>query len=158
MDFEAFFLSQYRPVVGLAALLCGNRSIAEDLAQEAFVSAHRRWEQVSKYDDPPAWIRRVVANLAVSSVRRKVREVRALARLGQARGPSSREIGAEDEGYWRAVRALPRRQAQCVALRYLEDRSIGDIATILELAPSTVRVHLHHARSTLARRLGEIEE
>lgn len=157
LSFEAFFRNQYRSVVGLAALLCGSRSIAEDLAQEAFVAAHRRWEHVCRYDDPAAWVRRVVVNLAVSARRRKVREFRALARLGRVRRPSSPEIGADAEGYWAAVRALPRRQAQCVTLRHLEDRSIEEIATILELAASTVRVHLHHGRSTLARRLGEVE-
>jgi len=52
------------------------------------------------------------------------------------------------------MRNLPRRQAQTVALFYLEDRSTEEIAAILGCAESTVRVHLHRARSTLARDLG----
>jgi RNA polymerase sigma-70 factor (ECF subfamily) len=59
-----------------------------------------------------------------------------------------------DDDFWRAVRALPRRQAQCVALHYLEDRAVDDIAGVLGIAAPTVRVHLHTARSTLAERIG----
>ena len=51
------------------------------------------------------------------------------------------------------VRSLPRRQAQVVALYYLEDRTIADIAEILDMAQGTVKKHLHDGRRTLARRL-----
>jgi RNA polymerase sigma-70 factor (ECF subfamily) len=63
-----------------------------------------------------------------------------------------------DDEFWDAVRMLPARQAQCVALLYLEDRSVAEIAEILEIAPGTVRVHLHEARTTLAVRLAEHDE
>ena len=52
------------------------------------------------------------------------------------------------------MRSLPERQAQCVALHYLEDRSIDEIADILDCAPATVKVHLFRGRQTLADRLG----
>jgi RNA polymerase sigma-70 factor, ECF subfamily len=51
------------------------------------------------------------------------------------------------------VRALPQRQAQAVALYYLEDRSIAQTAVVLDCAEGTVRAHLVKARRTLARRL-----
>jgi RNA polymerase sigma-70 factor, ECF subfamily len=57
------------------------------------------------------------------------------------------------------VRALPPRQAQAVALYYLEDRSIRQTAVALDCAEGTVRAHLAKARRTLARRLRlEVEE
>ena len=81
-----------------------------------------------------------------------------MARLALRRDSPPRQAPADDD-FWRAVRELPRRQAQCVALRYLEDRSFDEIAAVLGIAAPTVRVHLHAARSTLAIRLGEtIEE
>lgn len=156
-DFESFFEREYASVVGLVALLSGSRAVAEELAQDAFVSAYRRWPRVRDYDDPAAWVRRVAVNLAVSSWRRRRREWRALSRFSRSQARSVVELDRDDVQYWDAVRALPARQAQCVVLRYFEDRSIDDIATILRLAPSTVRVHLHRARSTLACRLGEVE-
>jgi RNA polymerase sigma-70 factor, ECF subfamily len=55
------------------------------------------------------------------------------------------------------VRALPRRQAQVVALHYLEDRPVAEIADALGIASGTVKKHLHDGRRELARRL-ELEE
>ena len=63
-------------------------------------------------------------------------------------------LPAEDEVFWREVRALPKRQAQAIALHYLEDRSIADIAEILECAEGTVKVHLFKGRARLSDRLG----
>jgi RNA polymerase sigma-70 factor (ECF subfamily) len=59
-----------------------------------------------------------------------------------------------DEAVWAAVRALPPRQAQVVALFYVDDRSVADIARILECAEGTVKAHLHAARQALSRALG----
>ena len=153
-SFDAFFRSEYSRVVGLAAVLCGREVLAEDLAQDAFVAAYRHWDRIAGYDDPGAWVRRVAVNLATSALRRGAREARALARLARRRPPDSPVLPIDDD-FWRAVRSLPRRQAQCIALHYLEDRSSDDIAGILDIAPSTVRVHLHAARTTLATQLGE---
>ena len=62
-------------------------------------------------------------------------------------------LPAEDEEFWKAVRALPKRQAQVIALHYLEDRSVVEIAEILECSEATVKVHLHKGRTRLADRL-----
>jgi DNA-directed RNA polymerase specialized sigma24 family protein len=78
--FEDFYRREYTPVVGLAYALSGSRSSAEDLAQEAFFAAHRNWEKIASYDQPGAWVRRVVANLSVSAFRRRVTEAKAIAR------------------------------------------------------------------------------
>ena len=156
LSFEDLFTQQYRAVVGLCALLCGDRSVGEELAQEAFVSLHRHWGRVADYDDPPAaWVRRVAANLASSSRRRVGREARALLRLRSVPSTPLLDLPEEADRYWDAVRALPARQAQCVALRYLEDRPVDEIAKILGIAASTVRVHLHQARKSLAERFGD---
>jgi RNA polymerase sigma factor (sigma-70 family) len=152
--YDAFFDAEYRRVVGLAFVLCGRRALAEEFAQDAFVKAYQRWSVVSTYDDPGAWVRRVAANLATSWLRRRTREARALARVAARRAPPT-ELTLEDPEFWAAVRRLPKRQAQCVALRYLEDRSLTDIAAVLGIAEATVRVHLHRARTTLADTLGE---
>jgi RNA polymerase sigma-70 factor (ECF subfamily) len=153
--FESFFEAEYRRVLALALALCGRTAIAEELAQEAFISAYRRWDRIAEYDDPAAWVRRVVTNLATSSLRRRRTELRALTRLAGRREPDSQTETGDDVVFWRAVRELPARQAQCIALRYLEDRTTEEIATLLGVATATVRVHLHAGRSALALRLGE---
>lgn len=153
VSFETFYERELRSVIGLAYALSGSRTLAEDLAQDAFVAAHNNWDRVSRYDKPEAWVRRVVANMAVSSFRRKVREARALARIGRPE-PRIDVLPAEADHFWREVRRLPDRQARAVALHYLEDRSVAEIAEILECAENTVKVHLHKGRAKLATRLG----
>ena len=157
-SFEDFYVREYPAVVGLAYALSGSRWGAEDLAQEAFLAAHRQWDRIGSYDQPGAWVRRVVANLSVSSFRRRAAEAKALARFALTQAPPLPDIAASDPAFWAAVRSLPRRQAQVVALFYLEDRSVADVAAILDMTQGTVKRHLYDARQTLARRLAPEEE
>ena len=150
--FDDLYRRDFHPLVALAYGLSGNRAAAEELVQEAFVAAHRDWRKIGGYDNPSAWLRRVVVNRSVSALRRRAAERRALSRLGRQRVLPD-ELPEPDEALWRAVRALPQRQAQVVALYYVDDRSTADIATILECAEGTVRAHLHKARQALAKTL-----
>jgi RNA polymerase sigma-70 factor, ECF subfamily len=152
-SFESFYRREFRAVVALAYALSGSRGGAEDLAQEAFLAAHKRWEQISAYDKPEAWVRRVLANKAVSAFRRRMVEARALARLAGQRH-SLPEMEPEDEAFWSHVRRLPRQQAQAVALFYVEDRPVAEIAQVLGCSPATAKVHLFRGRQTLAKVLG----
>ena len=154
VTFEELYRRDYTAVVGLVYALSGSRHVAEELAQEAFLSAHRLWGRIGEYDDPGAWVRRVAVNHAVSVVRRRSAEARTLLRLASQR-PLPDALPGEAEAFWRAVRRLPTRQAQVIALHYLEDRSVKDIAAVLECAEATVRVHLHRGRNALAAALGE---
>jgi RNA polymerase sigma factor (sigma-70 family) len=156
--FEDLYRREFRAVLALAYALSGNRWVAEDLAQDTFLAAHREWARIGLYDDPGAWVRRVVANLSVSVFRRRAIEARAVARFALRQVPVLPELSVEDERYWHAVRALPRRQSQVIALYYLEDRSAGEIAQILGMASGTVRKHLHDGRLRLARALSGEDE
>jgi len=151
--FEAFYRREYGAVVALAYALCGRGGAAEDLAQEAFLTTYRHWVKVAGYDKPGAYVRHVVANLAVSHGRRRAAEGRALVGLAGRARSSVDDLEPPDAAFWRTVRSLPPRQAQCVALYYLEDRSAEEIGEILHCAVSTVRVHLHRGRLTLEEQL-----
>jgi RNA polymerase sigma factor (sigma-70 family) len=153
--FEDLYLREFASVFALAYALSGSRWAAEDIAQDAFVVAHRQWGRVGGYDDPGAWVRRVAANLAVSAVRRRLAEARALVRLaGRQREQPYAALPAQDGDLWRAVRRLPRRQAQVVALVALGGLSTAEVASTLGCSQRTVQVHLQKARATLAVRLG----
>lgn len=154
VSFEEFYRSEFPSVVGLAYALSGSRSGAEDLAQEAFLAAYRNWSRIGEYQKPGAWVRRVVANRSISSFRRRMVELKGLARMGLGREPALPELSAEDAEFWLAVRSLPKRQAQVVALHYLEDLPVAEIARVLDIAEGTVKSHLHGARAALASRLG----
>jgi len=126
--------------------------VAEDLAHDALTEAHRRWDRISGYDDPGAWVRRVMVNKSASRFRRLRTEARGLAQL-RARRISSIEPTERSVEVWDAVRSLPSRQAQTIALFYWEDRSIADIAEILGVSSETTKTHLKRARAALAEQL-----
>ena len=151
---EELYRRDYRRLVALAHGLSGSRAAAEELVQDAFLAAHRTWGTVGGYADPSAWLRRVVVNRSVSRIRRRVAEGRALARLGGRRDAGPDELAPADAALWAAVRGLPRRQRQVVALYYVDDLSVGQVAAVLECAPGTVKAHLHAARQSLGRTLG----
>ena len=114
-------------MLGLAFVLTGNQWAAEDTTQDAFTAAFRRWASISAYDSPQAWVRRVTCNQATSALRRRVREAKALVRLA-GRTASSIELDESDDAFWQSVRRLPERQAQAVALYYMEQYSVAEIA------------------------------
>lgn len=152
--FESFYRSEYAGVVRLAFALTGRRDVAEEIAQDGFLAAHRRWVTVSAYDSPAAWVRRVVTNSCVSVRRRRLTELRLLARLRQER-PEASAMSAATTELWALVRQLPRRQAQVLALAFLEDRSVRDIAELLGCGEESVRTHLRRGRAALAGRLSD---
>ena len=153
-DFGGFYRREYPAVVALTYALCGRPGVAEELAQDAFLTTHHKWDEVARYEYPGAFVRRVVINAAVSHRRRLAAEARALGRLSARAHPTVPPLEGDTAACWRVVRELPPRQAQAIALFYLEDRSTHEIAEIMDCAEATVRVHLHRARTTLARRLG----
>ena len=148
-SFEEFYRREYRAALALALVLTGDRTRAEDVTHDAFAAALAGWDDL---ENPAGWIRRVVANKARSAWRRRYAEQRSMSRL-ESDVRVGRDLPEETEVYWTEVRRLPRRQAQVVALFYLEDRPVKEIAEILGSTESTVRVHLTRARRALAKSL-----
>jgi RNA polymerase sigma-70 factor (ECF subfamily) len=155
VDFEYLYAAECRAMLALAYKLTGSHPEAEDLVQEAFLRLHQQWSSVASYDRPGAWVRRVVVNLATSRSRRMRTRARALVPFQRQPDHTAEALSASTLEFWRAVRSLPRRQAQVVALYYEADRPVRDVAQILGCAEGTVRAHLHAARHTLATQLGE---
>lgn len=154
-SFDVFYDREMPRLVALAQALAG-AAVADDLAQEAMITAYRRWAEVRRYEHPEAWVRQVCANAARSLLRRRATEARALLRL--AARPQPQPLDPQPEGFWDEVRRLPRRQAQAVALRYVYDLDLLGIARTMGCSEGAVKVHLARARSTLAVRLEVLEE
>jgi RNA polymerase sigma-70 factor (ECF subfamily) len=152
--FDEFYRTELPGLVALARGLCAP-AIAEDVAQEALLVAYRRWSEVRELERPEAWVRRTCANMAVSQFRRRLAEFRALGRHGL---PPEALSNPDHEAFWALVRGLPRRQSQVVALHYLYDLSVTDIASTLEVSEGSVKVHLSRARESLARQLDRTVE
>jgi RNA polymerase sigma-70 factor (ECF subfamily) len=146
------YVATYPALVRTVRCVVDDRSQAEDIAQEAFVQLLRHWRKVSRYDEPGAWLRRVAIRMAVKeSSRSRLRPVRER----QSQPPPVGEPAISDPALMAAVRELSPRQRAVVALFYLEDRPMEEIAELLGCSVSTGWVHLHRARHALADRLGE---
>jgi len=152
-SFELLYQRDYAAVVGLVYGLTGSRWVAEDLAQEAFLRAHRDWPRVESMGSPGGWVRRVALNLTRSRWRRHRIETMARLRAGSGTQSAHADPDPESEVFWDEVRRLPIRQAQALALRYVEDLPVSEIADVLGVAEGTVKALLHQGRERLHRQL-----
>lgn len=153
--FASLYAEEYGRVLAVAYALSGSWVVAEEVTQEAFLKAFRRWEQVAGFAHPGAWVRTVAANLARSRLRRAGAEVRALLRLGGRTASGPDPIPEDLKAVWQAVRRLPGRQAQAVVLYYLADLPVAEVAAHMGVAEGTVKAHLHQARRRLEQTLEE---
>jgi RNA polymerase sigma factor (sigma-70 family) len=155
--FDAFYRREFAPALHRAWSLTGRRAVAEEVCQEAFLSAHRHWAKVARYDAPELWLRRVVTNRCVSVFRRRASETRYL--RARSSRPADEHLDPEppDEELWASVRKLPRRQAQVVALVYVGDLTITQAAAAMSCSVETARTHLRRALATLESRLTDEE-
>jgi RNA polymerase sigma-70 factor, ECF subfamily len=154
VSFESFYAATYRRAVALAAVLTGSQAAAEDLVQDAMADAHRRWPKISTYDKPAAWLNQAVANRAVSLRRRLTVRAQGLSVL--SRSPERAvELVPNDQELWAKVRQLPARQAQLVALIYVEALTLPEAADVLGIGLPTAKTHLARAKERLARDLAE---
>lgn len=151
-SFDAFYRTEFRSVAGLAHVLTGNLAASEEIAQEAFMSALNRWDEIGTYDSPGAWVRRVVANKAVSRRRRIATERKYLPWL---RPSATDQLPDTTIDTLDAIHRLSPRQAQAVALHYFSDLELADVAETMECSVESVRTHLKRARRHLADKLGE---
>lgn len=156
--FEVFYRREYSRMVAIARALTRSGSAAEDLVQESFVAAHRHWDRISNYEDPGAWVRRVLINRSTSWHRKMGAELRAVARLGAREPDTLPELSPATTEVWDEVRRLPRRQAQATVLHYVDQLSVEEIGEVLGVSSGAVKSHLHRARSNLSRSLKSWDE
>ena len=152
-DFAQLVERESRGLVAAVTVIVGDPHRAEEIVQDAFERGYRRWRRVSQLDKPGAWVRRVAINAAISSRRRSTSERRAVERLGgraelATSGPDPQEALA-DAALWAEVRALPGEQAAAIALRYVADLSVEDVAATLEVSLPAAKSLLHRGRRAL---------
>lgn len=133
------------PMIALGTTLTGSRDLGVDLAHEAMLRAYRAWPSVGAMERPGAWVRRVLINLAVDHHRRARRADAAVHRIVPAAPGGEPDV----ERFWQLVRALPDRQRAAVALRYVDDLTVEQIAEVLDVSPGTVKTTLFRAHRTL---------
>ncbi len=152
-EFAAFFRASWDPCVRTVMAVTGRRDVAEDQVAEAFARAFASWRKVSSHPAPRAWVVRTALNAGASSWRKSRRELPLNTGDHDPIAPAERRYGL-DPVLVRALRGLPERQREVVALRVLLDLDIDSTAQALGIAPGTVRAHLSRAVASLRHELG----
>ena len=136
--------------IRLAYLLTGDRALAEDLVQEAFLRFVGRLHFMRNPDAFEGYLRRTIVNLSKNHFRHKAVERSYLARhAGQVvEGRPDPDVPTY-ETIRAALLALPVRQRAAIVLRYYEDLPEGQIAEILGCRPATVRSLIARGLETL---------
>lgn len=151
-DFDAFFVDHYERLVRSLTAMTGDRELARDSVQDAFVKASGRWRRISRYDDPVGWVRRVAINrsrdLHRAEQRRRKREQRVAS--GDDTGEPDRTADLAGALHLEELFAtLPGQQRRVASLFYVESLSVAEIAAALSLSPGAVKYHLNRARTAL---------
>ena len=158
--FEELVMTYQHRVFGVALRMLGNRAEAEDVAQEAFVRAHRALGEFRGDAKLSTWLYAITSRLCLnrlaSGERRLTRQGEdALLRLSDAgpRPDAALERRELETALGRAIAELPEDRRIVVVLRDIEGLSYEEIAQVLELTLGTVRSRLHRARADLKEKL-----
>lgn len=151
-DFAECYAAHFGPVAAQLAVYLGSVDEAQEVTQEAFTRAWMRWGRIARYDDPPAWVRRVAWNLATSRIRRMrtALQHRHSQRPASVAGPGPEWVALE-----KALSTLPANQRRAVVLRYLVGLPVAEIADLCRVREGAVRTWLYRARLTLAHHLND---
>ncbi len=157
MTFEEFAAARLPAVLRFAAVLTGDRSLAEDVVQEVLIRASRRWEAIAGLDRPEAYVRKMIVNEYVSWRRRSWRlvpsgagtEVDGRLAPDDRLAPDPAAGHAERQAILAELARLPARQRAVIVLRYYEGLSDTEIADALGCAPGTVRGYASRALALL---------
>ena len=145
-------------LVGLLEVFVGDRPTAEDVAQEAFVRVHRAWPRLRDPERAAGYLRVTALNIARSGFRRRIvaqrhRPEPAAAAEGADTGVVLRD---EQRAVIEAIRTLPRRQRECVVLKFYGDLSESEIGATLRISPNSVKTHMRRGMAALQAQLEEI--
>jgi RNA polymerase sigma-70 factor (sigma-E family) len=140
----------------LAYLLTGDKELADDIAQDAFVKMAGRIGGLRNRDASAAYLRQTVLNLSRSHFRRKRVERNYLQReasMKRVEESEGRDV-AEAEVLWKELQRLAYRQRCAVVLRYYEDLSEHEAADVLGCSVGAVKALTSRAMEQLRARVG----
>jgi RNA polymerase sigma-70 factor, ECF subfamily len=154
-DFEALFLRHWRPAYRAAYLVVHDAAAAEDITQEAFLSAVRHLDRFDRGRPFGPWLHRIVVNRAIDWTRARAARPESPADVvDRAEAPEGTGEGLSPQ-LVDALRLLSPEQRAVIVLRYLLDYTPGEIGELLELPRGTVNSRLRRGLDALAERLEE---
>ena len=137
--FEEFVLARSDALLRFGYVLTGDASRAEDVLQEALLDIHRHWDRLTAQGSPEPYVRRAMVNEYLSWRRRRS-SGELPGEVPDVPAPDLADVGlTERDALWRALARLPRRQRAVLVLRFYEDLSEEQTATVLGVSVGTVK-------------------
>jgi RNA polymerase sigma-70 factor (sigma-E family) len=153
-DFAEFVRQALPGLLRYGHMLTGNPHDAADLVQTVLEKVGAKWAGIVRSSgDPIAYAKKAMANTHISRWRRTRRES-LIADLPDV--PDADPF--DNEPLWEALRGLPPRQRAVMVMRYYEDLSEAEIATVLGVSRGTVKSQASKAMASLRNRLGSVDE
>jgi RNA polymerase sigma-70 factor (sigma-E family) len=155
---EQLYAAHWRQLVRLAVLLVRDQGVAEEIVQDCFVAVHDRWGRLRDPDKAIAYLRQSVVNRS----RSHLRHLSVVRRHAEREGAMPAFAGADEPSYdaarrtavLDALRRLPTRQREVLALRYYLDLSEAEIAEALGISRGAVKSHASRGAAALRADLG----
>ena len=150
-DFEQLVDQHQSMVYSLALRMTGDRSLAEEIAQDVFLELDRKLDRIESPEHACFWLRRVTMSRSTDAMRRRrVRGMDLWVELddhhAMAADPGSSPLGARIE---RLLTTLPEAQRAAILLRYEEDMAPDEIAAVLDAPVATVKSNLQRGLKLL---------
>jgi len=149
------YREQYVRLFRAVWLILGDQGMADEVVQEAFVKVYVAWDRIRDVRRADSYLRSTAFNLARSRLkRRRLERLQSESAQGRDYSAEERIVASEDQVVLNQhLRRLPRRQRECLVLRYYLDLPEAEIAELLKLSPGSVKTHLHRGLGKLGAEL-----
>ena len=155
-SFDAFFRTTFDRTFRYLYAVLGDRAEAQDVAQEAYGRAWRRWDEVQAMADPEAWVRTVGWRVGANHLRHL--RVAARWRVQQTATPTEREPGLDSVVLVVALEQIHPEQRRALVLHYLLDMPVAQVAAETGVSVSAAKARLVRGRQALSDLLATTEE
>jgi RNA polymerase sigma-70 factor, ECF subfamily len=144
---ERLFDLYGRKVYRMAVAMLRDTGRAEEVTQDTFVKVWRAFPEYDGRAAPSTWLYTIARNTCLTALRREAyRRTTPIDEAPEPQAPIAQSSGIDWD---RCLARLPEVQRTIVTLFYFEDRSIKDVAELMDLAEGTIKSHLHRARRAL---------
>lgn len=150
--FEQLLELYGKKVFRMAVMMLKDTGRAEEVTQDIFL---KLWQALPAYDGraaPSTWLYTIARNTCLSAVRAE--SYRRTTSLNEVSEPTASNLAPLKIAWEEYLSKLPEIQREVITLFYLEEKSVKDVAELLELPEGTVKSHLHRARRALGKMMG----
>jgi RNA polymerase sigma-70 factor (sigma-E family) len=149
-EFTSFVVAHQAKLRRVAYLMCGDWSLASDYVQNALVRVYRHWPRLRSDRETLAYARKAVVSVVIDAKRRRSSsEVPVDSVADRLDGADAATRSADRDLLSRCLARVAPRQRACLVLRYYDDLSVSEVATVLACSEGTVKSQTARGLETL---------